>query len=121
MLKLTNISEEKAKKLIKLIERVRNFINSWNTDDSRQKKRIDILKTDWGSISGKIDLNFLLKSNSLRDFFKLSKEHSIECQELIVSLLLEVGGDLIDDLDLCLESTKLPMLYPKMRVHELVD
>ena len=121
MLKLTNISEEKAKKLIKLIERVRNFINSWNTDDSRQKKRIDILKTDWGSFSGKIDLNFLLKSNSLRDLFKLSKDYSIECQELIVSLLLEVGGDLIDDLDLCLESTKLPMLYPKMRVHELVD
>ena len=34
---------------------------------------------------------------------------------------LEVGGDLIDGFDLCLESTKLPMLYPKMRVHELAD
>ena len=41
--------------------------------------------------------------------------------ELVVSLFLEVGGDLIDGLDLCLESTKLPMLYPKMRVHELTD
>ena len=33
MIKLRKVSEEKAKKLIKLIARVRNFINSWDTDD----------------------------------------------------------------------------------------
>jgi len=66
-------------------------------------------------------LDYLLEINSLRELFKLSKGYSLECQELVVSLLLEVGSDLIDGLDLCLESTKLPMLYPKMKVNELVD
>ena len=121
MIKLKDLSPEKAKKLIKLIARVKNFINSWDTDDSRQKQRIDILKTEWASVLEKTDLDYLLKSNSLRGLLQLSKDYSTECQELIVSLLLEVGGDLIDDLDLCLESTKLPMLYPKMKVQELID
>ena len=121
MLNVTNLSEEKAKKLVELIERVKKFINSWNTDDNRQKQRIEILKKEWLSISEKIDMNYLLEINALKDIFKESREYSTECQELIVSLLLEVGGDLIDGLDLCLESTKLPMLYPKMKVHELVD
>ena len=121
MLNVTNLSKEKAKKLVELIERVKKFINSWDTDDNRQKQRIEILKKEWMSISEKIDVGYLLEINALGDIFKKSRECSKECQELIVSLLLEVGGDLIDGLDLCLESTKLPMLYPKMKVHELVD
>ena len=121
MLGVANLSEGKAKKLVELIARVKSFINSWDTDDNRQKQRIQILKTEWESFSEKIDLNYLLKLNALKDIFKKSKKYSTECQELVVSLLLEVGGDLIDGLDLCLESTKLPMLYPKMKVHELVD
>ena len=121
MLNVTNLSEEKAKKLFELIARVKRFINSWDTDDNRQKQRIEILKTEWVSISERIQLGYLLKNNALKDVFKLSGECSTECQELIVSLLLEVGGDLIDGLDLCLESTKMPMLYPKMKVYELVD
>ena len=121
MLNVTNLSKEKAKKLVELIERVKKFINSWDTDDNRQKQRIEILKKEWMSISEKIDVSYLLEINALGDIFKKSRECSTECQELIVSLLLEVGGDLIDGLDLCLESTKLPMLYPKMKVHELVD
>ena len=121
MLNVTNLSEEKAQKLVELIERVKKFINSWNADDNRQKQRIEILKKEWMSISEKIDVSYLLEINALKDIFKESRECSTECQELIVSLLLEVGGDLIDGLDLCLESTKLPMLYPKMKVHELVD
>ena len=121
MLDVRSLSEEKAKKLVELIVRVKNFVNSWDTSDNRQKQRIEILKREWKSFSKKIDLNFVIKNNALKDIFKISAEYSTECQELIVSLLLEVGGDLIDGLDLCLESTKLPMLYPKMRVHELVD
>ena len=121
MLNVTSLSEEKAKKLVKLIVRVKRFINSWDTDDNRQKQRIKILRTEWKSFSKKINLDYLLEINSLRELFKLSKEYSLECQELVVSLLLEVGSDLIDGLDLCLESTKQPMLYPKMKVNELVD
>ena len=121
MLSVTNLSEQKAKKLVELIARVKSFINSWDTDDNRQKQRIKILKTEWKSFSERIDINYLLKINALKDIFENSTECSTEFQELIVSLLLEVGGDLIDGLDLCLESTKLPMLYPKMRVHELVN
>ena len=121
MLNVTSLSEEKAKKLVELIVRVKSFINSWDTDDNRQKQRIKILRTEWKSFSKKINLDYLLEINSLREIFKLSKEYSLECQELVVSLLLEVGSDLIDGLDLCLESTKLPMLYPKMKVNELVD
>ena len=121
MLRVTNLSEGKAKKIVELIARVKSFINSWDTDDNRQKQRIKILKTEWKSFSKKVDLNYLNKINDLKNIFKESEKYSIECQELVVSLLLEVGGDLIDGLDLCLESTKLPMLYPKMKVHELVD
>ena len=121
MIDLAELSKEKAERLIELTIRVKAFINSWNTDDDRQKKRIDILKAEWASIINEFTLEKLLKINALKNIFNISKNYSIECQELVVSLFMEIGGDLIDGLDLCLESTKLPMLYPKMRVHELAD
>ena len=121
MIDLAELSKEKVERLIELASRVKAFIHSWNTDDDRQKKRIDILKAEWVSLINEFTLEKLLKINALKNIFNVSKNYSTECQELIVSLFLEVGGDLIDGLDLCLESTKLPMLYPKMRVHELAD
>ena len=121
MLGIIKLSNKKAKRLVELTSRVKAFINSWNTDDKRQKKRIDMLNAEWASFSNEVFIERLLKINALRDIFNDAKKYSSECQELIVSLFLEVGGDLIDGLDLCLESTKLPMLYPKMRVHELAE
>ena len=76
--------------------------------------------TAW-SICGLLFLPSLASFIKSSDASSESKNYSLECQELIVSLFLEIGGDLIDGLDLCLESTKLPMLYPKMRVHEVAE
>ena len=121
MLSIAKLSDEKAQRLIELVSRVKGFINSWKTDDKRQKIRIEMLKADWVLFSKNIISEKLLEINALKNIFNGSKNYSKECQELIVSLFLEIGGDLIDGLDLCLESTKLPMLYPKMRVHELAD
>ena len=121
MLSIAKLSDEKAQRLIELVSRVKGFINSWKTDDKRQKIRIEMLKSDWVLFSKNIISEKLLEINALKNIFNGSKNYSKECQELIVSLFLEIGGDLIDGLDLCLESTKLPMLYPKMRVHELAD
>ena len=121
MLDIVKLSDEKAQRLIELISRVKVFIDSWKTDDDRQRKRVDILKAEWVLFSKNAYSVRLLKINALKDIFNEAKNYSTECQELIVSLFLEIGGDLIDGLDLCLESTKLPVLYPKMRVCKLSD
>ena len=121
MLNIGKLSYEKAHKLIELTLRVKGFINSWDTDDKRQKQRINILKAEWVSFMQTLNENKLLENNALRNIFNNARNYSVECQELIVSLFLEVGGDLIDGLDLCLESTKLPMLYPKMKVRQLIN
>ena len=66
MINLAELSKEKAERLIKLTSRVKAFINSWNTDDNRQKKRIDTLEDEWASIINEFNLeNLLMKTQVL--------------------------------------------------------
>ena len=44
---------------------------------------------------------------------------SLECQELMVSLIMEIGSEELDCLDDCMESSHIPQLDPSMTLGEL--
>ena len=118
MLSIEEIEPERINKILALIKRVQSHLKSWATDDSRQAKRIEDLKREWGQLKNDISYNFFINKNSLSKLFKLTKNKSLECQELMASLIMEIGGKELDGLDHCMESCN-PELNPSMTLGEL--
>ena len=119
MLSIVEIEPERINKILALIKRAQSHLKSWATDDMRQAKRIECLKREWDQLKNDISYNFFIDKNSLSKLFKLTKNKSLECQELMVSLIIEIGGEELDGLDHCMESSHIPQLDPSMTLGEL--
>ena len=119
MLNISQIKEEKISTILSLIIRAQAHLSSWITDDKRQAKRIEILKSEWDSTKNIVQDNFFYQEHPLLRLFDLTKDKSLECQELMASLIMEVGSDEIDGLEQCLESSLNTQLNPKMSVSAL--
>ena len=96
---LTESSEASRNKFSELISRMMLGVESWNTADQRQQLRIEQLKKDL------LKLTAYVKSPGLKIHFpwdalvKWSENAlALEGQELVVSLVLEPHGELVDDL-----------------------
>ncbi len=106
-------------KVISLIDRALNHLNEWITDDRRQKDRILTTIKEWTILKSKIDINTLSKLFPLQVLLDLTKDNSKECQELMISLILEIGSNEIDGLENCLESSLCVKLVPEMKLADL--
>ena len=120
MLNKKRLSNFQKETILRLIRRSHNHLQEWITKDKRQKERIEKLLEEWGRISLKINDGFLSKIYPLEELFKYTKSQSQECHELMISLIIEIGGDEIDSLAHCLESSLGVQLNPEMKVSELV-
>jgi len=119
MLNIKEIKPAKIKKILGLIKRVESHLRSWATDDNRQAKRIEVLRQEWNQLKNDISYNFLVKKNSLSKLYNLTENKSLECQELMASLIMEIGSEELDCLDDCMESSHIPQLDPSMTLGEL--
>ncbi len=119
MLSIKEIGLERINQILTLLNRVEIHLKSWATDDNRQAKRIENLRQEWGQLKENVSHNFLISKNSLSKLFDLTKNKSLECQELMASLIMEIGGEELDGLDHCLESSHIPRLNPGMTLGEL--
>ena len=74
-------------------------VESWNTADIRQQQRIDGLKLDLVNLARHIHSTGLDMQYPWDALFNWSKQAlTVEGQELLVTLLIEPHGDLVDDL-----------------------
>jgi hypothetical protein len=118
-LDLVNLNEKQRLKVIELLSRSSDHLGSWFTSDTRQSARIKVLISEWNEIKVAIGQEFLKKDFALKSLFDLVGGKSFECQELMVSLLIEIGGKDLEGLEHCLESTLSPQLQPNMSVKKL--
>lgn len=81
-----------------LVARARKLASSWTTTDSVQQKRIEGLAADLEKLSATIDRgpSGSLPFDSLYRWAESAL--GVESQEMLVSLLIEPHGDLVDDL-----------------------
>ncbi len=81
-----------------LIARAQKLVASWNTTDATQQERIKGLAAELETLSAKIAAgpSGALPFDSLYRWAEV--ELGLEAQELLVSLLVEPHGDLVDDL-----------------------
>jgi len=83
---------------LSLIARASRHLAQWNVADSLQMGRITDLRREWAAIAETVNTNWLTKDHPWQRLQALADKKSLECQELMVALLLEPHGDLVDDL-----------------------
>jgi len=98
VLNQTAIDRVISARTVLLIDRVTQHLQQWNVADRRQMDRIEVLRREWAGIAKLATLDWLLKTDPWARLVEAADSLSLECQELIVALVLEVNSDVVDDL-----------------------
>ena len=113
-------SPEAIARAEQLLARVARHLDQWSVDDVRQMQRIEALRREIRDLRQGLDSAWWQAPRPWERLIERAQPHSLECQELIVALVLEPHGELIDDLAGSMASKVEPVLKPAMRVAELV-
>ena len=92
-----------------LLTRMGLELDSWHTEDRRQRQRIEELKADLANIAARVRQRALERVAPWDDLVNWSREAlSAEGQELLVTLVVEPHGALVDDLadDMAVDETR---------------
>jgi len=100
-----------------LLTRAQTHVADWNVPDERQQARTDRLREELAEIAARP----LAAAYPWADLANASEQWSEEAQEVLVSLMLEPYGDLIDGLEDCMASDTETRLDPGMTVADLHD
>ncbi len=98
-----------------LLTRAQTHVDGWNVADERQQARTDRLRKELKEIANRP----LASAYPWADLAGTSDRWSQEAQEVLVSIMLEPYGDLIDGLEDCMSSDIETRLDPGMTVTEL--
>lgn len=102
-----------------LITRVRRHLSEWNVEDRRQMNDIKVLRCEFDQVDTVATTEWLSAPNPWDRLVHLSSRWSLQCQELIVALLLESQGNLIDGLAECMSSDLAVRIQPSMNISDL--
>ena len=110
---------ETVEKVRELITRVRNHLTEWNVEDTRQMERIKVLRREFDQVDAVVTTEWMALPKPWDRLVHLSCCWSLQCQELIVALLLESHGNLVDGLADCMASDVHARIQPSMNVADL--
>jgi hypothetical protein len=102
---------------LSLVDRTAAHIGAWDVDDERQMTRIETLRGEIRELAA--CASEVLLSGGWHGLATWGETRSLEMQELLVSLMLEPHGDLIDGLTDCMATDRQPRLDPAMRCDAL--
>ena len=88
--------DQKAR-VLELAKRATQHLAQWDVPDADHQRRIVKLRTDWAGVEASIEL-YLNQTYPLDALMAVMSQRSEDVQELMVSLLIEPFGDLVDDL-----------------------
>lgn len=116
-----SVTQEVLDNYVALLGRVRQYVRQWQTDDERQSQRIDALQSEVETLQ-KMGCSWLSGKFPWRSFFEWVNENtSTECQELAVSIVLELYPELVNELDQYTALQEIDELYPQQTVQELKE
>lgn len=107
--------------IIDLAGRAARHVSEWKVPDTAHQKRIDQLGCDWQLVLNHLTPDLLDQPNALDSLVRWSEELSLDVQELLVALLLEPFGDLVDGLTDCMTDPFGAMALPFADTAAVVD
>ncbi len=106
--------------LLALADRAARHLAQWQVPDAAHQARIELLRGEWEDLrSGLADL--LSQPKPLDQLVRASQAFGLDCQELVVSLVLEPFGEIVDGLTECMGMASAVPLQPGMSVARLRD
>ncbi len=99
---IPELTVQEAARLCDLAVRAGRHLDEWNVPDVVHQTRIIALRTEWAEAAHKFTENALTEPKALDDLLRWSEGQSIDLQELMVALVLEPFGAVVDGLADCM-------------------
>ncbi len=103
----------------KLIDRARRHLDQWTIDDAGQADRIHCLRLEMAKLDQLATPEWLSTDTPWDRLLCAADQWSVDCQELLVALVLEPHGALVDDLADRMDASDIAHLLPSATVSEL--
>jgi hypothetical protein len=116
---VASATPEAAARFRALLDRAIAHVQQWQTDDSGQSARIARLRRELAALSARGSALFAGSRPWDRLVTKMESEQSLECSELVNSLVIELYPELVDDLEHGTGSPERDRVEPAMNLGEL--
>ena len=118
---IEKIDSEQAAQFNHLVAHARTLSRQWNVADERQMQRILQLRNDMDNLAEQLSAsNWLSDSQPWDTIYRWSEEHlSVEAQELVATLLIEMHPEESDYLAATMGTTDEMKIDPAMSLDEL--
>jgi hypothetical protein len=109
---IDRLETARAHELVSLARRAERHSREWHVPDRAHQARIERLRNDWHSLTDRLTVERLLQHGALEALYQQSLDRSPDVQELLVALMLEPFGELVDGLADCMSDPFGPMVMP---------
>ena len=99
---IPKLSEQEAEKICDLAARAGQHLDEWTVPDPDHQARIAALRAEWADAVRRFTPGDLTKPAALDDLLRWSEGHSLDLQELLVALVIEPFGAIVDGLAECM-------------------
>ena len=115
------LSPDQIEQLYGLVARAAAHLAEWNVPDPVAMDRIAVMRAEWATFAQTLTPDLFLGAEPIDTIVTQAAAYSVDTQELIVALMLEPFGDLIDGLTDCMATPFVPRVDPLMTAGELKD
>ncbi|WP_298293447.1 hypothetical protein [uncultured Litoreibacter sp.] len=105
-------------RITELAARATQHLAQWQVPDPAHQARIEHLRRDWADLCAELP-DLLDQHKPLDQLVRISEAFGLDCQELVVSLVIEPFGDMVDGLAECMGMAAATPLDPRMGVAQL--
>lgn len=113
------LEPDRIAQIYTLTARAAQHLAEWSVSDPIAADRIATLRAEWPDFAASLTSKLMTGAAPIERIVTESDRWSIDTQELIVALLLEPFGDLIDGLTDCMATPFSPQLDPVMDCSDL--
>ena len=116
---LPNLDADQIARIYALVGRVAEHLAQWEVPDAIAAGRIATLRREWPAFAATLTPEAMTAPQPIDAIIVQSAAWSIDTQELIVALVLEPFGHLIDGLTDCMATPFVPQIDPVMPCSEV--
>jgi hypothetical protein len=106
------LTPEQTGQLEALAERAASHLAEWEVPDPEHQGRIEALRAAWRDFLPAFEADSLMQPRGLEQLYQAASDKTLDLQELLVALLLEPFGDLVDGLAECMADPFGAMVLP---------
>ncbi len=118
---IPELSLDQMSRIYELVARAAQHLAEWNVADQIATERIAVMRQEWMAFADTLTPEALSTTRPIDRIISDSTRWSVDTQELIVALVLEPFGSLVDELAYCMANPFAPRLKADMSCETLRD